>query len=138
MKEYLTLDEALKNNLLTIKELYHASVNTVQMKNKGKVPIFVMTSEVIKGAKQDRMVKHDILIPPNGEWVKVPVCCVEQGRWKHVSSEFTSAGKIVPSAIRKASTMSDTMSESQDKVWNSISSMQSNWRRPSVLVPAST
>ncbi|MFC1842459.1 ARPP-1 family domain-containing protein [Candidatus Dependentiae bacterium] len=122
-KNYVTLDEASKKDWLTIKELSSATVNTVEVKNNGKKPILLMTGEIIKGAKQDRMIKKDILLPPNKTWVQVPVFCVEHGRWNHVSPEFKSANTCVTGSVRKQATLSECHN-AQGAVWNEISKSQ--------------
>ena len=119
-KSYVTLDQAYKQNCLSIRELKSATVNTIEIQNNGSEPVFIMTGEIIKGAKQDRMVKNDILLEPNGKVVEVPVYCVEHGRWRHVSSEFKSADKVAPSSVRKGAKISCNQSE----VWNCVASVQ--------------
>jgi len=119
--EYLTLDEATDKKLLKIKEVNnYGTVNTVKMKNIGKTTAFVMKGEIIVGAKQDRMASRDILIPANGKWVKVPVFCVEHGRWKHKTKAFDSGKLCVPNSVRKRA----TQTESQSEVWAEISNLQ--------------
>jgi len=52
--------------------------------------------------------------------VRVPVYCVERGRWLHVSPKFKSASRVVPSSIRKTA----VIEKNQSAVWSEISSMQ--------------
>jgi hypothetical protein len=79
-----------------------------------------MTGEMLRGAKQDRMLKEDVLIPPNSGWIRVPVYCVEHGRWTQVTPEFKSEGLLVPNAVREKA----KMSESQSDVWDEIAMSQ--------------
>lgn len=122
-KQYVTLDEAFKKGWLTINELKSESVNTVRIQNKGERPVLIMAGEIIKGAKQDRTLQKDILLPAGGAWTKVPVFCVERGRWHYNgSSKFESASTVVPNSVRKEA----MIKESQGAVWSKISSFQKN------------
>jgi len=89
-KDFTILDEAMDRGWLKIREIGNGNVNQVEIKNNGDEPVFILTGEMITGAKQDRMIKEDILLPPNSGWIKVDVYCVEHGRWVSVSEEFKS------------------------------------------------
>jgi hypothetical protein len=117
---YATLDEAMDKGWLKIKEAGSGEVNYVEVKNSGKKMVFIMTGEMIKGAKQDRMLKEDMLIPSNSGWIRVPVYCVEHGRWTHVTPEFKSGGFLVPNAVRERA----KKTESQSDVWDEIATSQ--------------
>lgn len=122
LKTFVTMDEAMDKDWLKIKELGSGEVNTVHVKNTGGQMVFLLTGEMITGAKQDRMLKEDVLLPPKSEWVEVPVYCVEHGRWVSVSSEFKSGGYIVPNAVRQCA----KMTESQSEVWAGIEKSQAD------------
>jgi len=119
-KDFITLDEATHKGWLKIKEVGSGVVNTVQIKNNGEEPVFILTGEMITGAKQDRMIKADVLLPPNSGWIEVEVYCVEHGRWVSVSSEFKSEGLAVPNAVRQRA----KVSESQSEVWAEVARTQ--------------
>ena len=119
-QNYLTLDQASDKGWLKIKEIGSGQVNAVEIKNTGNQPVFAMTGEMITGAKQDRMLNQDILLPPKSGWIRVSVFCVEHGRWISVSSEFKSEGLLVPNAVRSKA----KIHESQAEVWDEISSSQ--------------
>lgn len=76
-EDFITLDEAMDKGWLKIREIGSGNVNQVEIKNNGNVPVFILTGEMITGAKQDRMIKEDILLPSNSGWVEVDVYCVE-------------------------------------------------------------
>ncbi len=75
---------------------------------------------MITGAKQDRMIKTDVLLPANSGWIKVEVYCVEHGRWVEVSKEFKSGGLVVPNTVRQSA----KVSESQSEVWAEVARTQ--------------
>jgi hypothetical protein len=79
-----------------------------------------MTGEMISGAKQDRMLRDDVLIPPKSDWLRVAVYCVEHGRWVSVSSAFKSSELVVPNALRQRA----RITENQSQVWDEIASSQ--------------
>lgn len=114
--DYITLDQAMDKGWLKIKESGEGEVNTVMVKNNGDAPVFLLTGEMITGAKQDRMLEKDLLLPSNSGWVEVPVYCVEHGRWVSVSPEFKSGGYVVPNAVRQAAKINPSQSEVWDKV----------------------
>jgi hypothetical protein len=119
-QSYVTLDEATDKGWIKIKEVGSGQVNSVTVKNTGNKMVFLLTGEVISGAKQDRMLSTDVLLPANSSWTQVPVYCVEHGRWTQVSPEFKSEMMIVPNAVRQKA----KVSESQSEVWDEIASSQ--------------
>lgn len=119
-QSYVTLDEATAKGWIKIKEIGSGQVNFVTVKNTGNKMVFLLTGEVISGAKQDRMLSADILLPAISSWTQVPVYCVEHGRWTQVSPEFKSGMMIVPNAVRQKA----KISESQAEVWDEIASSQ--------------
>ena len=120
LQDYITLDQAMTKDWLKIREAGSGEVNFVEVKNCGNKMVFILTGQMLRGAKQDRMLQEDLLIPANSSWIRVPVYCVEHGRWTQVTPEFKSEGLLVPNAVRgKAKN-----SESQSEVWNEIASSQ--------------
>jgi len=117
---YVTLDEAMKKGWLTIREAGNGEVNFVELKNSGKKVVFIMTGEMISGAKQDRMLRDDVLIPPKSDWIRIPVYCVEHGRWVSVSPAFKSSGLVVPNELRQRA----RITKNQSHVWDAIAASQ--------------
>ena len=79
--QYLLLEEALQMGCLEIGEVsLSGSVNTVLIANSAAQPVLIFDGEEILGAKQNRMVNATILIAAQTK-LKVPVSCVERGRW---------------------------------------------------------
>jgi len=61
---YALLDEAIRSGRVKVQEKDGGEVNTVRMKNAGKTRVFGMAGEIVSGAKQDRMLQDDVLLPP--------------------------------------------------------------------------
>src|SRR5215211_4402482 len=80
--DYLTLDEALKDKLLTVKEMPRAEVNRVSVTSRANRPIYLMAGDIILGGQQDREVARDTIVPKGAKSFAVEVFCVEHGRWK--------------------------------------------------------
>ncbi|MFM8913765.1 MAG: ARPP-1 family domain-containing protein [Flammeovirgaceae bacterium] len=84
MGYYLSLHQAMLNNQIVITESgVGGSVNTLIGRNLSADTLFIMSGEILQGGKQDRVVGRDMLIPPGEGRVKIPVFCVEKGRWKY-------------------------------------------------------
>jgi hypothetical protein len=111
-----TMDEALGRGRLDIREAGSARVPRLEVRNRDRNYVFLMSGEVIAGGKQNRMVQHDVLLPPRSEVIRVPVYCVERDRWTDSAAPFR-AGRVLayPALRRKAAS-----AESQESIWQSI------------------
>lgn len=78
----------------------HGSVPELQVQNRLAVRVFLMDGQELVGAKQNRILNTDVLVPANAT-LKIPVSCVEQGRWHHNSHSF-SVGKSASHRTRRA------------------------------------
>ena len=57
-----------------------ASVNDVLITNASDQAVLLYEGELIAGAQQNRTIDQPVLIPA-GAQIKIPVSCVEHGRW---------------------------------------------------------
>jgi hypothetical protein len=88
---YLTLTEAIAEGVLRITEVSkQGSVPELHVVNKSDRPVFLLDGEELIGAKQNRVVNLDILVPAKTE-LNIPVSCVEMGRWDYRTPEFGSS-----------------------------------------------
>ncbi|MFB0509805.1 MAG: ARPP-1 family domain-containing protein [bacterium] len=117
---YLTFEESVNNGFLEIRELKNSQVNKVRVQNGSKYYIFGLAGELILGAKQDRMLKEDVLIPPFSRWIEIPVYCTEHGRWTEQTRTFQSRGLIASGLLRARA----KMTESQAEVWDGVGQVQ--------------
>jgi hypothetical protein len=92
-----------------------AQVEAVEVRNKGKQPVYLLGGEMILGGKQDRIISNDTVVPPSGKWTRVAVFCVEQGRWRGQNMRFRSGSALAHVALRRAA-----MSGDQSKVWAEV------------------
>ena len=87
-------------------------------RNRSDRYIFLMAGEALGGAKQDRMVSDDVLLPTHSR-VEIAVWCVEHGRWTG-EKEFRGSAFTAPPAVRKRA----IASKNQSEVWDSVAEMQ--------------
>lgn len=64
------------------------AVPELVVENSLDAMVFLMDGQELIGAKQNRILNTDVLIAPNSK-AHIPVSCVEEGRWRHVSPHFT-------------------------------------------------
>jgi len=130
--DYLLSDEAIGEKLLTVEEVSESgSVPDLLVENKGEIRVLFIEGEELVGAKQNRILNTSILIAAKSK-TKVPVSCVEQGRWGYKSKFFGSSGSHSPSKLRYAMKASVTRSvkakqghrSDQGKVWEEVASLQ--------------
>jgi len=78
--------------------------------------VFGMAGEIVSGAKQDRMLQDDVLLPPGSGWLDVPVYCTEHGRWTGSSLNFSTKGYVVSGGVRDRA----EKTQSQQEVWDAV------------------
>jgi hypothetical protein len=101
---YLLLGDALDLGFVSIGEIGSGSVPSLIATNRGDVDVLILDGEQLIGAKQNRITNRTIILEAKTETV-IPVSCMEQGRWHHVSHEFRSRPKprhAPPRVRRKA------------------------------------
>ncbi|MCI4671820.1 MAG: hypothetical protein MRZ79_27000 [Bacteroidia bacterium] len=79
VQNYLPLRDAMAAGQVTIRD--RAGVNQLVMDNLSKQPVILMSGEILKGGKQDRVIAQDMVLLPNSRRNRVPVYCVEEKRW---------------------------------------------------------
>lgn len=123
----------------TIEELSTSgSVPALQAKNATTFDVLLIAGQLVQGGKQNRGINADMLVGA-GQSAKIPVTCVEQGRWSGTPrSRFDHAG-FEPINVR-SSKMREVHAEqragraaeaNQSKVWSTISQMSRELRSES-------
>jgi hypothetical protein len=97
---YQLLAEALMLGTLRITEVGEGTVPELYALNQGGQAVLVLDGEQLIGARQNRMTSRSLLLPAHGK-SKIPVSCMEQGRWHFVSDEFAPAPQHSPSNVRR-------------------------------------
>ncbi|HEY6188377.1 MAG TPA: DUF6569 family protein [Pyrinomonadaceae bacterium] len=126
---YLELEEALRQNMVEITEVSEqGSVPNLQVTNKSLRDILILDGEELIGAKQNRIVNTTIVVPAHSS-VVTPVSCVEQGRWRYTSKEFSTGDSFSYPSLRRqkhrdvTSSLRSTGSYTADqsRIWDDIS-----------------
>lgn len=124
--------------LLEKEELEHVQISEID--EAGDVPtlkvtnplderIYLMQGQHLIGARQNRMLNSDVLVPARTT-ITIPVSCVEMGRWGYTTQHFTP-DRSASSNIRRRAAMrtTDALREQrghdadQDCVWDDVADM---------------
>jgi hypothetical protein len=119
LSDYMTLDEALSRGYIEILEEEHPDVRSVLVRNNSPHHIFLMAGEALGGGKQNRLISEDVLLAPHGRPVRVPVYCIEKGRWSEGRRDFGSGKLMAPSSVRGLA----QEKASQRALWDRVSGL---------------
>ncbi len=99
-QDYLLASEAINAGVLTVTEVDESgSVPELLASNEADKPVLLIDGEELQGAKQNRIMNTSVLLPGKSK-TRIPVSCVEQGRWSHISRDFKS-GNYASSSLRQ-------------------------------------
>ncbi|MGC8667231.1 MAG: ARPP-1 family domain-containing protein [Chthonomonadales bacterium] len=97
---YMVLDDAVSAGHVRITEVnQNGSVPELKLVNDLSTSVLVLDGEELVGAKQNRVANLTILAPPQ-KAIKIPVSCVEEGRWHHTSPQFAVAQTVALAGVR--------------------------------------
>jgi hypothetical protein len=117
MGDVLTMAEAAETGKFKIAEVEEgAEVNTLEVHNDTAKYVVMLAGEMVRGAKQDRIISYDTVVPPGGKF-DVDAFCVESGRWTEVSTHFSYAKEMAPSVVRATA----QGKQDQGEVWAEVS-----------------
>lgn len=85
----LTFEEGLNKGSVAVSELEVPSVTEVILDNSDDEPLFLLDGEEIFGAQQTRVTTTAALVDARSS-VRLPVACIEEGRWEG-SRRFTGS-----------------------------------------------
>jgi hypothetical protein len=111
--EYIGLDEAVAGGLAVHEVDEAGAVQLLLLENPLAERVLLYPGEELVGAKQNRVVEHAVLVEA-GASLKIPVHCVERGRWAYRSRSFTPAPRAAYPSLRKA------QREGQSAVWAEV------------------
>ncbi len=101
---YLTGPEAFEKELIQVGELDPPQVPYLQVTNLADLPLLLLEGEMLVGGDQNRTMNVTVLVPPK-ERTRVPVSCVEAGRWGAGGRRSVAAKrKFAPGSLRAKKT----------------------------------
>lgn len=123
-RRYATLGEAIADHSVVVLET--GSVNELAIENLSKATtVFLNAGDIVKGGRQDRTVRDDLILAPGSGRVPLAAFCVEHGRWTGRSSEdataFSGNSSVLSSRDLK---MAARYGHNQSEVWNSVADQQ--------------
>ena len=130
--DYALSDEAISEGTVTVEEVSESgSVPDLSVENKGDVRVLFLEGEELVGAKQNRILNTSVLVAAYSK-TKIPVSCVEAGRWGYKSRLFRSSGSHSSSKLRyylKASVSESVKAKrghrsDQGEVWEEVGRQQ--------------
>ena len=100
--DYLAFAEAGRRGAKLTELAAGADVNTLVVHNPLELPVLLYEGEEIQGAQQNRTIDISVLVAAHSK-LRVPVSCVEQGRWDHRrhAEPFTSAHQAPHPELRR-------------------------------------
>lgn len=97
--DYVLGADAIEAGTLTITEVGESgTVPELLAKSTAETMVLLLDGEELVGAKQNRILNTSVLLPPKAE-TRIPVSCVEQGRWHPTSLAFRVGG-YAPAELR--------------------------------------
>jgi hypothetical protein len=117
--DYLALADAVPLGV-AVKEMPGGpEVNALVVHNPLDMPVLLYGGEEVLGAQQNRTFDASALVPARAS-LRVPVSCVEQGRWQHARRDesFVPAPQVAHPALRGRR----SEGAGQGEVWEEVAS----------------
>ncbi|MBI1763663.1 MAG: hypothetical protein HYR56_19735 [Acidobacteria bacterium] len=122
-KTYLTLQEAMRQKKVVVRET--GDVNELTIQNRSTEEVFVQAGDIVKGGQQDRVLALDLILPPKSGRIQIDAFCVEHSRWSQRGREavtaFSASDKMLAT---KGLKLAARNSQSQSEVWENVSVAQ--------------
>jgi hypothetical protein len=119
-RDFITLDQGLKEGVVTVTEQDREQVQQLQIENRSDSPLFLQEGDRLQGGKQDRTIIASMVIPPASGKMPVPTFCIEQSRWfagiQGRSFGFTPNPGFAPKEVRAAAKITNN----QSAVWDNV------------------
>ncbi len=121
-----TLDEGFKDNTVLVRELPSSKIGEIEIINRSPDKLFLLDGEEIIGALQNRITNTAALIAENTS-VKMPVTCVEEGRWegnkefkKSLLSSHPRLRAILCKGVTESLKKTKSFKGPQQEVWEEV------------------
>jgi hypothetical protein len=98
---YVSMDEAFEHGLVIGEVDEAGDVGQLEVTNPLHVNVLLYDGEELKGAKQNRILNVSVLVAAASR-ARIPVSCVERGRWSWRDRRFSAAGHVVSPELRRS------------------------------------
>src|SRR5262249_40453597 len=122
--DFLTLDEGLKEGLVTVSEQEREQVRALWIDNQSDRPLYLQEGERLVGGKQDRTIISSLVIPPPSGKTSVPTFCVEHNRWVEGSKGREFGFSVNPALAPKGVRGAAKVEGSQERVWGCVAAQK--------------
>jgi hypothetical protein len=122
-RRYATLGEAMAKRYVVIHET--GNVNELTIENLSKTVVYLNAGDIVKGGRQDRTAKDDLILPPLSGKIALAAFCVEHGRWTGRANDNAaafSANTYVLSS--KELKLASRYKQNQAEVWSRVDDQQ--------------
>lgn len=129
---YSLLGDALAAGTVEVTEVGSGTVPELTVENTGQDDVLILDGEQLIGARQNRMTNRSMILAAKKQ-TRIPVSCMEEGRWHFDSRRFSHGKYYSPSKVRsharkqeaKAVRMGravgqETLASAQSDVWDEI------------------
>jgi hypothetical protein len=122
--EYITLDEALARGLRVTEVDDAGTVPELVVENPLDERVLMYDGEELVGAKQNRILNVSVLVEAKST-LRIPVSCVEQGRWTRSSMDFLPGSHVSHAHLRRRKAEAQAAQPlargvAQSEVWGEI------------------
>lgn len=123
-RHYATLSEALEKGFAMVKETGNVQELRIENRSTDRV-VFLNAGDIVKGGRQDRTVREDLILPPQSGSVALATFCVEHGRWtgrgQESAAAFSANTKTLSSRKEK---LAARYGLDQSEVWSGVAEQQ--------------
>ena len=121
---YLTLQEAMEQKKLVVHET--GDVQELAVENlSADETVYIQAGDIVRGGRQDRVIRTDLLVSAKSGRVPIASFCVEQGRWSGRGDEpavmFSLSSNTVATNSLKLAVKRDGR---QEAVWREVAANQ--------------
>jgi len=122
----LPLDRAIREQTVVVHET--GQVGRLEVENLStNVDVLIQDGDIVRGGRQDRVVRTDFILPAKSGRLPLPTFCVEKRRWGRRGAEaahkFSGSGHVF--CLRAMRTAMRSGRTNQAAMWEEVSHMQS-------------
>ena len=123
-RHYATLSEAMAKGMVVVKETGNVSELSIENRSSEAI-VFLNAGDIVKGGRQDRTIRDDLILETRSGQVPLPSFCVENGRWTKRGGEdaanFSANTKVLTSKSLK---LAARYGQNQSQVWSGVAEQQ--------------